>query len=169
MLSTHFDLATCQVDYVAAFVHSPLPQPVGYDKMSDKEKLRSCTYVEMPIGFRKKGMVLRLNKALCGLKSAPKAFFSHLKSNLEATGFKQAIGVDPCLFISDKVICLVCVDDTLLCAKNHGDTDEVIRQLTEERNMALEVEDDVAGFLGVKIKKNRETGEVTLKQKELKL
>ena len=105
-------------------------------------------------------------QALYGLKSTPKAFFSHLKSNLEAIGFKQAIDVDPCLFISDKVICLVCIDDTLLYAKNHDDVDKVIQQLTEERNMALEVEDDVAGFLGVEIKKNRETGEV---QKGLKL
>ena len=57
----------------------------------------------------------------------------------------------------------------MLHAKNHDDIDEVIRQLTEERNMALEVEDDVAGFLCVKIKKDRETGQVTLKQKGLKL
>jgi hypothetical protein len=35
--------------------------------------------------------------------------------------------------------------------------------------MALEVEDDVAGFLGVEIKKDCETGQVTLKQKGLKL
>ena len=113
MLSAHLDLATRQVDYVAAFVHSPLPQPTGYNEMSDEEKLRACTYVVMPRGFRKEGKVLRLNKALYGLKSTPKAFFSHLKSNLEATGFKQAVDVDPCLFISDKVICLVYVDDTL--------------------------------------------------------
>ena len=51
MLSAHLDLATHQVNYVAAFVHSPLPQPTGYDEMSDEEKLRSCTYVEMPRGF----------------------------------------------------------------------------------------------------------------------
>ena len=98
MLSAHLDLATRQVDYVAAFVHSPLPAPAGYETMSDEEKLRSCTYVDMPRGFRKEGKVLRLNKALYGLKSAPKAFFSHLKSNLEAIGFKQAIDVDACLF-----------------------------------------------------------------------
>jgi hypothetical protein len=113
--------------------------------------------------------VLRLNKALYGLKSAPKAFFSHLKSNLEAMGLKQVIDIDPCLFISDKVICLVYIDDTMLHAQNRNNIDEAIRQLTEERNMALEVEDDVAGFLGVKIKKDHETGEVTLKQKGLNL
>ena len=34
--------------------------------------------------------------------------------------------------------------------------------------MALEIEDDVAGFLGVDIKKNTATGEITLKQVGLK-
>jgi hypothetical protein len=57
----------------------------------------------------------------------------------------------------------------LLYAKNHEDIDEVIRQLSEEQNMALEVEDDGVGFLGVEIKKDDETGVVTLKQKGLKL
>jgi hypothetical protein len=104
MLSAHLDLATCQVNYVAAFVHSPLPPPSGYEAMSNEEKLCSCTHVDMPGGVRKEGKVLHLNKALYGLKTASKAFFSHLKSNLEAIGFKQAIDVDPCLFISDKAI-----------------------------------------------------------------
>jgi hypothetical protein len=57
----------------------------------------------------------------------------------------------------------------LLHAKYHEDIDEVICQLSEELDMALEVEDDVAGFLGVEIKKDRETGVVMLKQKGLKL
>jgi hypothetical protein len=163
LLSAQLDLATRQVDYVAAFVHSPLPAPKGFDKMNPEERRRSHTYVEMPRGFKQEGKVLKLNKALYGLKSAPKAFFTHLKGNLEAIGFEQAIDVDACLFISEKVICLVYVDDTLLYAKNHEDIDEVIRQLTEERNMALEVEDDVAGFLGVDIKKDAETGYITLR------
>jgi hypothetical protein len=51
MLSTHLDLAKGQVDYVAAFVHSPLPAPAGYEAMSNEEKLHSCTYVDMPRGF----------------------------------------------------------------------------------------------------------------------
>ena len=128
----------------------------------------SRTCVEMPRGFQKEGKVLRLNKALYGLKSAPIAFFTFLKGNLEAIGFKQATDVDPCLFTSKKVICLVYVDDTLLCAKDMKDIDEVIRQLTKERKMALEVEDDVAGFLGVDIKRNPDTGVITLKQDGLK-
>ena len=168
LLAAQLDLATRQVDYVAAFVHSPLPRPDGFEEMTSDEQERAHTYVEMPRGFKEEGKALKLNKALYGLRGAPRAFFSHLKSNLEAIGFRQAIDVDPCLFISKKVTCLVYVDDTLLYAKNDEDIDEVIYKLTEERDMALEVEDDVAGFLGVDIKKDRATGCVTLKQDGLK-
>ena len=75
--------------------------------MDPEEQKHHHTYVEMPRGFQKPGKVYRLNKALYGLKSAPRAFFSHLKSNLESIGFKQAIDVDACMFISPKVLCLV--------------------------------------------------------------
>jgi hypothetical protein len=47
------------------------------------------------------------------------------------------------------------------------DIDDVIRRLTDKHKMTLEVEDDVAGFLGVHIDCNKETGEVTLTQKGL--
>jgi hypothetical protein len=53
---------------------------------------------------------------LYGLKQRLSSFFHYLKSKLKAIGFEQALDVDPCLFISDKVICLVCVDDPLLFA-----------------------------------------------------
>ena len=168
LLAAQLDLATRQVDYVAAFVHSPIPMPKDYHKMTREEQRRNRTYVEMPRGFREDGKVLCLNKALYGLKSAPVAFFRHLRGNLEAIGFRQAIEVDPCLFISEKVICLVYVDDTLLYAKDPKDIDEVIERLSKERKMALEIEDDVAGFLGVDIKKDPETSVITLKQVGLK-
>jgi hypothetical protein len=78
------------------------------------------------------------------------------------------IDVDPCLFILGKVICLVYVDDTSLYARNMRDIDDVIRRLsTDEHKMTLEVEDNVAGFLGVHIDRNKETGEATLTQKGL--
>lgn len=168
LLSAQLELATRQVDYVAAFVHSPVPLPENYDDLSPDEQKQSRIYVDMPRGFKEHGKVLRLNKALYGLKSAPKAFFNHLKANLEAIGFRQAIEVDACLFISEKVICLTYVDDTLLYAEKDEYIDEVLRRLQEERQMSLEVEDDVAGFLGVDIKKDPTTGNIILKQIGLK-
>ena len=38
LLAAQLDLATRQVDYVAAFVHSPIPMPKDYHKMTREEQ-----------------------------------------------------------------------------------------------------------------------------------
>ncbi len=167
ILTAQYGLATRQVDYTAAFVHADINKPPNYDSLTPEEQERCGVFVEMPRGFAEPGMVLKLKKNLYGGKQAPKNWFLFLKQNLEAIGFQQATEIDPCLFISDKVICLVYVDDTLLFSRNMADIDDVIRRLKDDCEMKLEVEDDVAGFLGVDIRRDTETGRITLTQKGL--
>jgi hypothetical protein len=167
ILSVQLSLATKQVDYTSAFVHADTDKPPDFDQLTPEEKERSGVYVEMPRGFAKPGKVLKLKKSLYGLKQSPRNFFHYLKSKLEAIGFEQALDIDPCLFISDKVICLVHVDDTLLFARDMKDIDVMLHRLTHEQGMGLEIEDDVAGFLGVHIERNDVTGEITLTQQGL--
>ncbi|KAG7369081.1 reverse transcriptase RNA-dependent DNA polymerase [Nitzschia inconspicua] len=141
-----------QVDYTAAFVHAPLHDVV---------------YVCMPRGFAEEGKVLKLRRSLYGLKQSPRNFFLHLKSNLEACGFRNpSPDTDPCLFVSGKVVCVVYVDDTLLWSPHIEWIDEAIAQL-EANGMALEVEDSVAGFLGVHIHRDQGDGSIKLTQKGL--
>jgi hypothetical protein len=85
-------LATKQVDYTAAFVHTPIDKPPGYDEMTDLEKEQSGVCIEMPHGFaeEKEGKVLKLNKSLYDLKQSPRNFFLFLKGNLEAVGLQQS-------------------------------------------------------------------------------
>ena len=45
------------------------------------------------------------------------------------------------------------------------DIDEVIDKLTIDKGMTLEVEDDVAGFLGVHIEKDPTSGVISLTQR----
>jgi len=135
VLSTILGLSTHQVDYTAAFVHAPMEEDV---------------YVDMPRGFSEPGKVLKLKKSLYGLRQSPRNFFQHLKGKLEKIGFESAEDVDPCLFISDRVICLVYVDGTLFYSPDPKYIDDVIRKL-EAEGMDLEEEDNVAGFLGVHI------------------
>ena len=52
-------------------------------------------------------------------------------------------------------------------SRNQEDIDEVLCKLVEEQGMALEVEDSVAGCLGVLIKPNKEDGSVELVQEGL--
>ena len=72
VLSTVLDLATRQVDYTAAFVHADVDKPPNWNSMSDLEKERWGVYLEMPKGFQRPGMVLKLKKSLHGLCQAPK-------------------------------------------------------------------------------------------------
>jgi len=76
-------------------------------------------------------------------------------------GFKQS-EADPCLFISEKVICLVYVDDTLFFSPYVSDIDRILEKL-KGLKIELNVEDDVAGFLGALIKKLDE-GRIELTQ-----
>jgi hypothetical protein len=54
--------------------------------------------------------------------------------------------------VSDRVICIVYVDDTLFFSPRQEYIDYMIVKL-EEAGLQLEAEDDVAGFLGVLIER----------------
>ena len=97
--------------------------------------------------------MLKLKTNLYGSKSAPRNWFHHLRDNLEKVGLVQQIDVDPCLFLSDKVTCVTCVDDCLFAAQDPAEIKSVLYKLCHECEMHLEEEDDVSGFLGVKIEK----------------
>ena len=153
ILSCIMGLETKQVDYTAAFIHAPLSE--------DEE-----VYVEQPRGFSEPGKVLKLNQCLYGLKQSPRNFYNHLKGNLEAIGFECQTEVDPCLFISNKCICLVYVDDTLFYAPKEEYIQEAIEKL-EKRGMEMTIEDSVAGFLGVHIERNESNQSIKLTQKGL--
>jgi Reverse transcriptase (RNA-dependent DNA polymerase) len=163
ILSAILDLKTRQVDYTMAFVHAPIDRDPNFDSLTPEHQQRQGVYVDMPRGFSQPGKVLRLKKSLYSLKQAPCNFFQHLKSKLESIGFQASTDIDSCLFISDKVICLCYVDDTLLFAREQESIDEVIEQL-RQTDLTIEIEDDLAGFLGVQIKRNDADGTVTLTQ-----
>jgi len=120
----------------------------------------------MPRGFTEPGKVLKLKQSVYGLKQLLWNFFQFLKGKLEGIGFEAYTDVDPCLFISDKVICLVYVNDTLFYSPRPEYIDEVIQKLCNA-DMELEVEGSVAGFLGVHIECDDTDGSIKLTQKGL--
>ena len=165
VLSAVLGLATRQVDYTAAFIHAPIDKDPNYEKLSPEEQKRSGVYLEMPRGFRENGKVLKLKRSLYGLRQSPRNFFLFIKEKLQKVGLEPQ-EVDPCLFMSDKVILLVYVDDTLLFSPKKEWIDEVINKLRAE-DVDLEEEDDVAGFLGVHIERNARDQTIKLTQKGL--
>ena len=70
---------------------------------------------------------------------------------MEAVGLRSQEQIDPCLFMSDKVIVSVYVDDTLFYSPCKEWIDKVIQQI-EQQELELEIEDSISGFLGVHIK-----------------
>jgi len=72
--------------------------------------------------------VLKLKRALYGLRQSPRAFWLHLSEKLECCGLKQS-KLDPCLFFGNKVICIVYVDDLLFWSHKEESIIELAEQL----------------------------------------
>jgi hypothetical protein len=151
IISLIYYCATLQVDYTSAFTQSDIDKPPNWDYMTPKEKEISGVYLELPKGFKQAGKVLRLKKSLYGLRQSPRNWFLHLKEKFAQVGLKQS-EYDACLFVSDRVICIVYVDDTLFFSPGQEYIDEMIVKL-EVSGLSMEAEDDVAGFLGVLIER----------------
>ena len=80
-------------------------------------------YMEIPEGYERSGFVVRLRKALYGLKNSPRAWFDTLKTFMLSLGF-VACYFDACLFIfsdNEQIVLLVCiyVDDCLIAGLPH--------------------------------------------------
>ena len=103
-------------------------------------------------------MVLKLKRSLCGLRKSPCNFCEFLCGKPENTGFVPS-KVDPCLFVSDKVILMVCINNTLLFLPKAECVDKAIKWL-KASGIKLEMEDQiVARFPGVKIDQTKHDGQ----------
>ena len=162
-MAAAYGLETTQVDYTAAFVQAEPEKPPTWRTMTPKQQKEWGVYVEMPCGFIKAGHVMKLKKNLYGRSSAPRQWFLLLKKKLHNVGLMQQTNIDPCLFLSDKVIMVLFVDDSLLFAHKKRDIEEIISKLRQQENLTLDEEDTTNGFLGVKIDRSI-PGTVTLSQ-----
>jgi hypothetical protein len=104
--------------------------------------------------------VLKLCKSLYGLKQAPKTFFDKLRAGLLERGFTPS-NIDPCLFMKKNMICVVYVDDTILCGPDPLALEEEIKglgvnSLEQRHSFQLRNEGEVGDFLGIRIEKKAE-------------
>ena len=141
-------LKSKQGDVTAAFLHAEL---------GPEEKV----YVEMPLGFRQRGKVLRLKKTLYGLRQSPRMFWKYLTNAMKACGM-EASGFDPCMFIGERVVAVAFVDDILFWATDEKYINDLGAQLRDQ-GLLLEEEGDAAGFLGVTMTRD-DSGAMELKQ-----
>ena len=146
------DLECHQADVKTAFLHGDLNEVV---------------YVRQPDGFHEGGpnMVWRLNKALYGLRQAPRAWYLHLKQVLEGKGF-TASQADASFFTldceDDRILLLVYVDDILVAAKSLDNVNKAKHMLQAE----FDIKDlgEAKVFLGMEIERDRDAGTLKLSQ-----
>ena len=79
-------------------------------------KIEEEVYVAQPPGFedpKHPDMVYKLNKALCGLKQAPRAWYDTLKELFMKKGFKPG-SLDPTLFTKSMMVNCLCAKYMLM-------------------------------------------------------
>ena len=103
--------------------------------------LTETVYMHQPRGFinqEKLGYVCKLNKAIYGLKHAPRAWFNRFSDFLLKFGFVCSIR-DPSLFIyrknGDIILLLLYVDDITLTGSNNSLVNKLLETMNKEFKM----------------------------------
>ena len=97
--------------------------------------LKDLVYVHLPPLFKKKGIVLRLLRALYGLATSPREWYMELTAQLKKIGFKQCQG-DHSVFINAYgVILITYVDDMALFGKKQVAIDAAKAELMASYKM----------------------------------
>ena len=99
-------------------------------------------------------VVLKLKKIIYGQSKAARLWYEKLRNGLLERGFVMS-KVDPCLFMSKTVICVVYVDDCLFWARSKSDIDNVMKSFKEygpSYNWEHSKGESVSEFLCIDIK-----------------
>jgi hypothetical protein len=89
-------------------------------------------YMRMPHGYRKSGTVIRVNKALYGLRISPLLWQKKFTTTLKALGF-QTVPHEPCCLLQDGIIVFFYVDDIVLTYhKQKEQAQQTIKHLQEK-------------------------------------
>ncbi|KAL0641854.1 hypothetical protein Bca4012_102653 [Brassica carinata] len=123
-------------------------------------ELEDEVYMHPPPGLEhlvKNGNVLRLRKAIYGLKQSPRAWYNKLSTTLNGRGFRKS-ELDHTLFTlttsSGIVVLLVYVDDIIIT----GSDKEGIKATKEYLKASFEIKDlgEMKYFLGIEICRSKE-------------
>lgn len=118
-------------------------------------ELKTNIYIKYPEGLEntKEGKVLKLRKALYGLKEAPRCWNEKLNNFLTQNGFQQSLS-DFCLYTGADVYILIFVDDILIM----GDGQTIIQKLKDQ----FQAKDmgNISTFLGMEIIRSRNCMEI---------
>ncbi|EED14304.1 conserved hypothetical protein [Talaromyces stipitatus ATCC 10500] len=148
-LAAIFDLEIVQYDAVNAFINSLLDEEV---------------YTLCPDGFKQSGKVIKLRRALYGLRRSPRLWQKELTTTLLSLGFVP-IPDEECLFIKNGVLILFFVDDILVFYdkdKKQAIFEETEKGLTSKYE--LRKMDKFEWFLNIRILRDRAQRKIWLCQ-----
>jgi Reverse transcriptase (RNA-dependent DNA polymerase)/gag-polypeptide of LTR copia-type len=117
------DLEIEQMDVKTAFLYGKLDEDI---------------YVEQPTGFEDKDNthgVCKLNRALYGLRQSPRVWYFTLSTYLKSIGF-EPLHADLSVFIRDRVILAIYVDDLLIVGPDKEEIKHVKKQLGDRFQMS---------------------------------
>ena len=114
-----------QLDVVTAFLNPVI----------DKENV----YMTLPLGIgdlppHLSGQLVRLRKALYGLRQAPRLWYLMIDKFLMSIGFRKS-NIEPNLYIQDDILLLLYVDDMLIAYQDSGKAQGVKDSLQAEYRM----------------------------------
>src|SRR5204862_3680016 len=98
-IAARFDLELKQYDAVNTFVHALL-----FNKV----------YMRMPIGYREKGKIYQLNRALYGLRESPILWQQHFTGTLINIGLRPIPHKSCCLTSGDEILIFFYINDIVL-------------------------------------------------------
>lgn len=147
-LAARWDLEVRQLDAVNAFTNSELDELV---------------YVELPEGFKEKGKVGLLIRALYGLRISPLLWQRLLSQVLESLGLEK-VHEDPCIFINDWAIVFFYVDDIVVMFRN-ADAEKAT-ELIDALKDRIQIRDlgELKWFLGIRVRRDRAARKIWLSQ-----
>lgn len=145
-----FDLESRQLDAINAFLNSELTEIV---------------YTQLPDGFRQKGQVWKLKRALYGLRTSPRLWQKEASRVLQELGL-QPVPEDPCLFVGEGIIVFFYVDDIIIVNIPTDAARRRVEQLCHGIKSYWDVRDlgEARWFLGIRILRDREQKKLWLCQ-----
>lgn len=149
-IAARFDLELIQYDAVNAFVNARLEKDV---------------FMRMPPGYRKPGTILKLRKALYGLRESPLLWQKDLTATLQALGF-NTVPHEPCCMTRTGIIVFFYVDDIVL-AYRKGQESEIQSIMNDlQKRYKLTGGKPLQWFLGIEIIRDREKKLLWLSQSD---
>ena len=117
-------------------------------------ELDELIYMRLPPGYIEPGKVLKLNKALYGLRRSPILWQTKITNAMKSLGFDE-IPQEPCVMMKDGIICFYFVDDIVFAFRQRDR--EKVQETVEGLKKTFTIKEigELKWFLGMHIVRDR--------------